>query len=341
MPAKIAMPNQAYRSPKRKKGRSARRMSASDWVFYSILFLILLFFALLIVGMLVWGLLTSFKSSDDVNYSNNLLGWPSLSKSDPYNSREEFFHWANYQNIFKHFAFDSLTAPFYQGSRLINHEATNVGIGAMLFNTIVYAGVGALILAITPAITAYLTCKYDFFLSKVVFFVFTLMMCIPIVGAFPSEITFLRNIGIYDNLLGMLLRFFSGAGTYYFVYYSFFKGQSDTYREAAEIDGAGNFAILFRVYFPMAAKIILTVYVIQFVALWNDFTTPMLYMPTHPTLAYGVYELTKSSSKMSRELQSVPARITACMILALPILVVFAVFHKKLMGNIELGGIKG
>lgn len=331
MNVKMASRPSKHKRPKR---------NPADVAFYCILFIILSVFSIFIVFMLVWGVLTSLKSPDDFQMNNNVLGFPNLDSSNAYNSLDQFLRFSNYVKIFQNFKFDSISASFYSGSTQINHYAENVDILDMLINTLIYAGGGALILSFMPALTAYLTAKYEFRFSKIVFFVFTLIMCIPIVGAFPSEVTFLRNTGLYDNLFGNFLRYFSGAGVYYFVYYAFFKGQSNTYREAAEIDGAGEGTIMLKIYLPMAAKIIGTVFLIQFVALWNDFQTPMLYLPTHPTLAYGVFELTKSSSKFSRELQYVPLRITGCMILAVPINVLFLIFKNKLMGNISAGGIK-
>lgn len=126
---------------------------------------------------------------------------------------------------------------------------------------------------------------------------------------------------------------------YFFVYYAFFGGLSNTYREAAELDGASEMTILLRIYFPLAMKMIATVFLIQFVALWNDYQTPLLYLPTHPTLSYGVY-LVAIDPPSGIKLSDVPHSVSACMMLALPILIVFVIFKDKIMGNISLGGIK-
>ncbi|HBX25557.1 MAG TPA: hypothetical protein DEF61_04855, partial [Firmicutes bacterium] len=141
------------------------------------------------------------------------------------------------------------------------------------------------------------------------------------------------------------LRFFSGAGMYYFVYYAFFSSISDAYREAAEIDGANDFVVMLKIYFPMAIKTIGTVFLIQFIALWNDWQTSMLYLPTHPTLARAVYEMSLTKSDMGTGLekyllQATPCKITASMMLAVPITVIFIIFRNKLMGNVSMGGLK-
>ena len=316
------------------------REKPSSKVFYWLIFLFFALISLLIIWMLVWGFVTSLKSPDDFNMNNNVLGFPSLDPNDPNNSLGAFLHWDNYQNILQHFVFEKKTF-FYSGSKLIGHQTT-ANIGLMFYNTILYAGVGGFIYAMVPAIVAYLCAKFDYRFSHIVFVTFTLMLCIPIVGSYPTEITFLRNTGMYDTFWGNWLQKTGGEGMYFFVYYAFFKSQSNVYREEAEIDGASETHIMWRIYMPMAIKIIGTVFLIQFVSLWNDFQTPELYLPTHPTLAYGVYELTLVSSNAGdlATLNNVPCRMAACMVLALPITVIFIIFKNRLMGDITLGGIK-
>ena len=208
--------------------------------------------------------------------------------------------------------------------------------------TILAAGaaglVGALIYALMPAFTAYLCAKYDYKLSGVLIAVYTLMMCMPIVGSAPFELTFLRNVGLYDSIWGNYIQKMTGGGMYFFVYLAFFKGLSDTYREAASIDGASEGRIMLSVYFPLALKIISTVFLIQFVALWNDYQTPLLYLPTHPTIGYAVYYISYES--FNPEFYHTPVQVAGLMLLALPIIVLFVVFKERLMGDISLGGIK-
>ena len=92
-------------------------------------------------------------------------------------------------------------------------------------------------------------------------------------------------------------------------------------------------------------KTIGTVFLIQFIALWNDWQTTMLYLPTHPTLARAVYEMSLGKSDIGTGserflLQTAPLKITASMILAVPITIIFVIFRNKLMGNVSVGGLK-
>ena len=88
----------------------------------------------------------------------------------------------------------------------------------------------------------------------------------------------------------------------------------------------------------MAGKIAGTIMLIQFISHWNDYNVPLLYLPTKPTLAYGVFHMVIINS--SGPLSKVPIKVAGCMVLAIPILIIFIILKDKLMGNISLGGLK-
>jgi ABC-type glycerol-3-phosphate transport system permease component len=79
------------------------------------------------------------------------------------------------------------------------------------------------------------------------------------------------------------------------------------------------------------------VFLIQFIGYWNDYNMALMFMPTQPTLAYGVYYMSVSNMN---GLSSAPMRMVTCVILALPLITVFVVFRNKLMGNVTMGGVK-
>lgn len=307
---------------------------------------LLVFYTLIILGMIFWGLLTSLKSEADylggLQYygDSNVLGFPRLDKSVYGNSSEYFFQLKNYSIIISKLQI-SKTVTYYTtgGTEKISYTVVN-NFPMMLLNTVLYTVGGALIYAFMPALTAYLCAKYNYMLSRALVVVYTLMMCMPIVGSLPTELTFLRSTGLYDSILGNYIQKMTGSGMYFFVYLAYFKGMSETYREAAIIDGAGPFKVMTRIYFPLAIKIISTVFLIQFVNLWNDYQTPLIYLPTWPTLAYAVFYLSTPTQSFDRDLYKIPTQIAAPMMLAIPIIIIFVAFKDKLMGNISLGGIK-
>lgn len=322
--------------------RSTKKTVTVTKVVFVILFVVLALYALIMLSLLLWGLITSLKSSNDFENFGNVIGFPNISvEGTPYagipSGRDALLKLANYKIVLEKFVITRRAVYYGLGPEQIVHTC-KAGFGELLVNTLLYTVGGALIYALMPALTAYLCAKYPYKLSAILVVVYTLMMCMPIVGSTPFELTFLRNTGLYDNIIGNYIQKMTGSGMYFFVYLAYFKGTSETYREAAQIDGASQLRIMTTIYFPLAIKIIATVFLIQFVALWNDYQTPLLYLPTHPTLAYAVYYV--SYEAFEPALYHTPPRIAGLMLLAVPIVILFAIFKDKLMGDISLGGIK-
>ncbi len=337
-------------------------------IIFAIIFAILIIYALFVIFMLLWGIMTSLKSIEDINggfnfyTKKNILGFPDLDAShvwvDPetgeeyiYHSRREFFQLFNYRQVIELFTYKKTTSFYVNGGLDAISHYQKVWFGGsangansatfidIFINTFLYTVGGAVIMCFMPALTAYITAKYDYAWCKALHLINIVIMCIPIVGRYPTELTFLRDCRLYDNMLGNFIQKMTGGGTYYLVYYAFFKGVSDVYRDAASIDGASEWTITFRIYFPLAQKMILTVFLIQFVNLWNDYQTLYLYLPSYPTFAYMVfYKVIEATD--NTVFQELPMKTAACMFLSVPVLILFIIFKDKLMGSISLGGIK-
>lgn len=295
------------------------------------LLIFLIVYAVSVIATLGWGLLTSFKNDNDYSLAGNKLGFPNLEFSS-----KEFLQWENYRLIIEHFEWKANAKFFSNGIRITHRQ--DVTIVTLVVNTVIYAGMGALLHAFVPCVTAYLCVKYPYKLSKIIYSVCLIIQIIPIVGAYPSEISLLRSLGVYDTFLGYFMQKFNFTGMYFFVFHAYFRGVPDSYTEAAEVDGASQTAILFRIILPLAVKMISTVTLILFIQLWNDYQTPLLYLPTRPTLAYGVYHMVYGQGVPV--LNKLPIKVAGCMVLALPILVAFIFLKDKLMGNVSIGGIK-
>ena len=294
-------------------------------------------YSLTIILVLVWGLMTSFKSVLDFDYAKNVMGLPNLDASVPWNSRDAVFKISNYTEIFRLFpeVLKTMKKSFYVGDTLISHRASTSVISVFL-NTFYYAAIGPFLQAIVPAIVAYATAKHDFKICKWIYGVALFSMIMPIVGNYTSAIDLLRNLGLYDTWIGFFVQKFYFGGMYYLVFHAFYKSLPNAYSEAAEIDGASYYNILISIILPLSIKMIASVWLIQFVTFWNDYQTPRLYMPTHPTLAFTIWTLTTNYSKVAE----IPTKVAGAMVLAVPVLIFFIIFKDKLMGNVSMGGLK-
>lgn len=108
-------------------------------------------------------------------------------------------------------------------------------------------------------------------------------------------------------------------------------------RRGGEDRRRGKFHRIFRIYLPLVRNLFFTVMLLQGIYFWNDFQTPLLYLPTYPTLAYWLYRFTENTKV---ELSFVPVKAAGAMLLVVPIFILFAAFNKKMMGNLSLGGLK-
>ena len=293
---------------------------------------VLAVYTLSVVLPFVWALITSLKSRMDFLTWENVLGLPSVEWS-----RDEIFKLKNYTKIFTNFEI-KVSANYISGSGKVSYSST-YGLPMLLLNTLIYAGGGCVIATIVPCVVAYMCAKYHYKFSKIVYAVAVLIMSIPIIGAYPSELRLLRQLNLFDSFLGNFIQKFNFTGMYFFVFYAFFETLPDSYSEAAEIDGASQWTVMVRVILPLAGKIISTVMLINFITFWDDYQTPLLYLPTKPTIAYGIFQLIRDSSS-SKGFDFVPVKIAGCMILALPVLIIFIALKDKLMGNISMGGLK-
>lgn len=316
---------------KNRKNKIKSRTVAGT-LFYTFIALLLTLFTVVLTVVVLWAVINAFKSGDDFD-AGNYFGWPSYSG--------EFRPFDNFKMIFTEFRIRTDDVSYY--SRIFGYftqSGRDVYFLDMLLYTLIYAGGGALLQAFLPAIVAYLLCKYKFKFSKILYAVALIVYIIPIVGNYPAMITLMRDLGIYDTLVGSLIQKFNFFGMYFFVFYAYFENYSDAYLEAAEMDGANQFTIMTRIVLPMSSKLISTVFLISFVNLWNDYQSPLLYMPSYPTLSYGLYELcTKSSGALGVTVTST-MKFAGVICTCAPVVLLFIFLKDKLMANISLGGVK-
>ena len=303
-----------------------------DWTAALIwlVFAILIIYTLSILLLLGWGLITSLKSNMDFLTFNNKVGLPRWE----YSSKEIFL--AHYKGILSGFSVP-IRANYYSAGKLVRVMKT-VYFPTMILNSILYAVVGALVAALTACVMGYACARYPYKFSKFLSAMVLVLMMIPIVGSAPAYMTFMRETGLYDTWLGIFLEKAGFANMYFLLYLAFFEGMSTAYTEAAELDGASQLQILLHIGLPLSLKITGTITLILFIAYWDDYQTAKLYMPTHPTLALGIFEMINATNTSG--FNTVPEKVAGSMLLVLPILILFICFREKLMGNLSLGGEK-
>ena len=276
------------------------------------LLVILVLYTVIMAILLGWSFITSFKTESDFMY--NMIGMP-----------KEGWQFKNYADVIMNFGYKPSGLDY------------SIGILEQLLYTMITVTGGAFLSALAPCIMAYCCAIYKNKFSSIIYWVVIVTMMLPIVGNYASEMRLVRALGIYDSVLGNLVFKFNFLGMYFLVFHASFSSVGKDYFEAAQIDGANDFTICFRIVFPLVSTMFFAVFIIKFILFWNDYQTALLYLPTHPTLALGVYEM---SLRADGNFSSVPYKMVSCLLMMIPVLILFIAFRKMIMGNISMGGVK-
>lgn len=290
--------------------------SLMRWILWSILML----YAFTLFLPFGWALMTSVKSYEEYSIFENIIGLPQS---------------LTLQSIFINFK-----TAWEQGYAyaVVDGQMRYFPIVQQFLHSILYAGGCMITATMIPCVTAYVTARYKYKFSTVVYNIVIFTMILPVIGALPSEIALTKALGTFDTFWGIWLQKANFLGTYFLIFYAQFKMIPAEYTEAARIDGASEFYTMARVIMPLAKGTIGTVALLNFVTFWNDYQTPMIFLPSRPVLALGMFQF---SIRLGQVVSSVPMKISYMIVVTIPILIVFLLTHKRLMGNITVGGLKG
>ncbi|MBS1456666.1 MAG: carbohydrate ABC transporter permease [Clostridia bacterium] len=205
----------------------------------------------------------------------------------------------------------------------------------MILNSLIYVG-GIVLLSVTiPAISGYITAKYDFKIKKLITSIVIITLVVPTIGSVTMTYRLMESLHLLNTFQGVFLMSAGGFGFSFLLFRNFFSAIPWEYAEAAFIDGAGDFKVFITIMFPQATPILLSLGVMNFIGCWNDYYTPYLFLNDYPTVAYGLAAIT------SKYEASVPVVFAALSFSTIVMLVLYMMFSKTIMESMSAGGLKG
>ncbi|MHB1008017.1 MAG: carbohydrate ABC transporter permease [Propionibacteriaceae bacterium] len=105
--------------------------------------------------------------------------------------------------------------------------------------------------------------------------------------------------------------------------------------EAAIVDGAGPLKLFFTIVFPLLKPVIVTVVVVQSVAVFNDFVNPLYFLPGYPTVQLTLYNYISDYLNMYNLL------FMNVLLITIPPLIVFIIFNRQMVAGMTSGAVKG
>jgi len=269
----------------------------------TVMFVVLILYSLSFVFVISWAFLTTMKTKIEYLYSAVAL--------------PERISFENYVKAFTEL------------------EASGKGMLTMLFNSLWLSVLPPTINLLTAAMASYVMAQYKFPGRDLIWTIMVVMMVLPILGTSSANYKLVLNTGMYNSPL-FLLKSITGLGGSMFLIASF-KGVSKTYKEAAFLEGAGHFRIFFQIMLPQISATLTALWIMQFIAKWNDAMTAIMYLPDYTPISTGIYIYQKETERKI----NIPILFSAALMVIVPPLLLFSMFQEKFMSLSFGGGIKG
>ena len=149
-----------------------------------------------------------------------------------------------------------------------------------------------------------------------------------------SDLSLINTIWplVIMSALGLGLK----SGLYIYLMRQFFRGMPKELENSAYIDGAGFFRTFFSIMLPNAANMMITVFLFSFTWQWTDTTYNSMLLPKLEILANKAVNVAASVQDAS---QKMAVNDTACLLIILPLLLVFLVAQRYFIQSIERSGL--
>ncbi len=209
--------------------------------------------------------------------------------------------------------------------------------GPFLRNSAILVVLNCLGVALASSLVAYGFARLQWIGRDVLFVLLLATMMLPAQVTLIPQFLVWRTLGLYDTLVPLWLPAFLGVPFHVFLLRQFMRQVPVQLDEAARLDGCGPLRIWWSVILPQLKPAMATVVVLQFLATWNEFLGPLIYIadPDKQPLAVGLYIF---KSAFAGHWGMIMA---ACVLMLVPVLVMFALAQRYFVQGVTLSGLKG
>ncbi len=210
------------------------------------------------------------------------------------------------------------------------------GFGTSFTTSTIVAAVMVPASVVLSIVAGYAFATMRFRGARVLFYLFILGLIIPTEATIVPLFYDIRAIGLLDTYWALILLEVSGEMAFgVFWMRAAFLSAPPSLLEAARIDGASSWQVLWRIMVPFARPAILTLAVLTFADSWNEFFLALVFTVDRVTAPFGL------ASFSGRYTTNIPLVSAAAVIVAVPILIVFIVFQREFMRGMLTGAVKG
>lgn len=220
----------------------------------------------------------------------------------------------------------------------VRSALTDVPFAQSMFNSIIIAGGATLSVLVTSVLAGYVFAKYHFRGKNLLFWGIVATMFLPPIVTLVPLYYLVNSMGLSDSYIGVLLPWLANAFGI-FLMRQFILEVPDELIEAARLDGAGEFRIVWQFVVPLIKPAVVTLAVFMFVFSWNNFLWPLTILRTEAMYPVVLMLNRLMSYTMSFDYQNVV--IAGALVASLPTLIVFLVSQRVFVQGIASSGVKG
>lgn len=201
-----------------------------------------------------------------------------------------------------------------------------VPLGQYFFNTIVFTVVTTALMLIVTVLAAFAFARLNFRGKNLAFTLFLSLMMIPNELVVITDYVTITDGGLRNTFAGLILPSVTSVFYIYLLKENFAQIPDELYY-AAKVDGTSDLKYLFKVMIPICQPTIVTVTVLKVIECWNSYVWPRLVTTdqSHFLVSVGIQEIRENG--FGRE--NIPAMMAAVVVISLPLIVLFLLFHKK------------
>ena len=252
------------------------------------------------------------------------------------------FYWMILTSIKSYASYNTEFVPkFYAVSPTLENYVnafTAVPLGKYFLNTIIFTVVTTLMMLVVIILAAFAFSRLNFKGKNLVFTIFLSLMMIPNELVIITNFVTITNMDLRNTFLGLILPSVTSVFYIYLLKENFEQIPDELYK-AAKVDGTSDFKYLIKVMLPICSPTLVTITILKVIGCWNSYVWPRLITDdtNYFLVSNGIQTIRESG--FGRE--NIPAMMAAVVVISLPLIILFLIFHKKIMEGVSRGGIKG
>ena len=239
--------------------------------------------------------------------------------------------------------FTDVTSLIPRNFTLDNYTQGWAGFGGIPFstffrNSLIYAGLGTLLVVSASALTAYGFARLRFVGRRVWFTLMLMTLMLPIQVQVIPEYIFFSKLGWLNTFWPLLLPRIGGQAFFIFMIMQFIRSIPRELDDAASIDGCNEFGIFWRIVVPLITPALVTAAIFSFYFTWGDFLHPLIYLNDPKLYTISVALRTFADPSTVTNWGAIFAMSTLALV---PVFAVFIFFQRYLVEGISTTGLSG